>query len=286
MKKTLCILAGLLLMVGNSAFAADKAKKCDAKKCDRVVLAFSQGFQGPEKWEKHCFPIDKNGYITIFDGTSLNGFRGYGKNHVPSRWILEDGCLKFLGKKNPASEGKEGGDIIFAHKFKNFEMELEWKISQGGNSGIFYLATENAKADGSKLEPIYVSCPECQVLDNENHPDAKLGKDGNRQASSLYDMIPAKPQNAKPYGQWNKIKIRVDNGKITHYQNGVQVLQYEMWTPEWIALLQSGKFSEAKWPAAFRLLSNCGGDEHAGFIGFQDHGDDVWYRNIRVKVLD
>lgn len=227
---------------------------------------------------------DKDGYYVLFDGKSLDGWRGYQKDYIPSKWNLKDGCLHFNGR----GEG-EGGDIIFAHQFKNFVFELEWKISEGGNSGIFYLAQESASVgqDGKlHAEPIYISCPECQVLDNERHPDAKLGAVlGIRQSSSLYDMIPAKPQNANPAGQWNKVKIVVKNGKVTHYQNGVKVLSYKMWGEEWINLLQSSKFAENKWPIAFELLKNCGGDGHKGYFGFQDHGDEVWYRNIRVKAL-
>ena len=234
-------------------------------------------------------PIDADGYITIFDGTSLDGWRGYGKDQVPSRWTIEDGCLKFNGTGTGEGQTGEGGDLIFAHKFKNFEMELEWKISKGGNSGIFYLAQEvtSQDKDGNEvLEPIYISAPEFQVLDNANHPDAKLGKDNNRQAASLYDMIPAVPQNAKPFGEWNKAKIMVYKGTVVHGQNDENVLEYHLWTKQWTDMLQASKFSEEKWPLAFELLNNCGGDNHEGFIGVQDHGDDVWFRNIRVKVLD
>ncbi len=219
--------------------------------------------------------------IVLFDGTSLDGWRGYNKDHVPSRWKIEDGCLKFSGSGGGEAQTGEGGDIIFAaQKFKNFELELEWKISKGGNSGIFYLAQE------IPAKPIYISAPECQVLDNENHPDAKLGRDGNRQSSSLYDMIPAKPQNSKPAGEWNKVKILVYKGTVVHYQNDEPVVEYHLWTPQWTEMLQASKFAEAKWPDAFALLNNCGGENHEGYIGFQDHGDDVWFRNIKVKVLE
>lgn len=148
----------------------------------------------------------------IFDGTSTNGWRGYGKDALPARWSIEDGCLKFTGTGSGEGQTGEGGDVIFAHKFQNFQLELEWKVSKGGNSGIFYLAQEvtTKKEDGTeRYEPIYISSPEYQVLDNANHPDAQLGVDGNRQSASLYDMIPAKPQNQNPYGEWNKAKIMV-----------------------------------------------------------------------------
>ncbi len=235
------------------------------------------------------FPVDAEGYTVIFDGTSLNGWRGYGKDNVPARWTIEDGCLKFTGTGAGESQSGDGGDIIFTKKFKNFELKFDWKISKGGNSGVFYLAREvtTKKDDGSvQYEPIYISAPEYQILDNENHPDAKLGKDGNRKSASLYDMIPANPQNQNPYEQWNTGSIMVYQGTVVHAQNDVNVLEYHLWTPKWTEMLQASKFSQEAWPLAFELLNNLGGDAHEGYIGFQDHGNDVWYRNIRIKILD
>ena len=235
------------------------------------------------------FPVDEDGYVVLFDGTSTKGWRGYGKTELPGRWTLEDGCLKFNGTGTGEGQTGEGGDVIFAHQFKNFTLEMEWKISKGGNSGIFYLAKEVTTKDENgkdRYEPIYISAPEYQVLDNANHPDALLGVDGNRQSASLYDMIPAKPQNQNPYGEWNKVKILVYKGTVVHFQNDVKVLEYHLWTPQWTDMLQNSKFSEKAWPLAYELLNNCGGEEHEGYIGLQDHGDDVWYRNIRIKLMD
>lgn len=226
------------------------------------------------------FPKDKDGVITLFDGKTFNGWRGYNRKDVPAAWIIEDGAIKIKGSGAGEAGAKDGGDIIFAHKFKNFELEMEWKVAKGSNSGILYLAQE---VEG---QPIYISAPECQVLDNANHPDAKLGKNGNRQSSSLYDMIPAKPQNSKPFGEWNKVKIMCWKGTVVHYQNDEQVVEYHLWTQQWKEMLDKSKFSKEKWPLAYELLLNCGGDNREGFIGLQDHGDDVWFRNIKVKILD
>lgn len=232
------------------------------------------------------FPMDEEGFYVIFNGNEkMQGWRGYGKDNIPSRWTVEDGCIRFAGSGGGEAQTGEGGDLMFAHKFKNFILEMEWKVSKGGNSGIFYLAQEIKNANGH-YEPMYLSAPECQVLDNVNHPDAMLGKDGNRQSSSLYDMIPAKPQNSNPAEEWNKVRIMVYKGTVVHTQNDENVVEYHLWTPQWTDMLQASKFSAERWPLGFELLNNCGGENHEGYIGVQDHGDDVWYRNIRVKVLE
>lgn len=230
--------------------------------------------------QKKSKKADKDGRTVIFDGKTFNGWRGYNRTDVPGKWVIDDGAIKFNGTGTGEAQSKDGGDLIFDKKYKNFELELEWKVAKGGNSGIFYLAQE---VPG---QPIYISAPEYQVLDNENHPDAKLGENGNRKSASLYDMLPAVPQNQKPYGEWNKTKIMVYKGTVVHYQNGKAVVEYHLWTPKWKELLDNSKFSKEKWPQAYDLLLNCGGDNHEGYIGLQDHGDDVWFRNITIKELE
>ena len=274
-----------------SALAVVAATACGSKNASQECEATDSVPAGPqnEQIDLTSFPVDEEGYYTIFNGKDFTGWRGYGKDTVPSRWTIEDGAIKFNGSGTGEGQTLQGGDIIFGKQLGNFELELEWKVDKGSNSGIFYLAqeVETTKEDGSKqLEPIYISAPEYQVLDNANHPDAKLGVDGNRMSASLYDMIPAKPQNQKPYGEWNKAKILVYKGTVVHSQNGENVVEYHLWTPQWTELLQNSKFSQEKWPLAFELLNNCGGENHEGYIGFQDHGDNVWFRNIRVKPLD
>lgn len=283
MKKLVYLVSGLLMV----SFLASCGGGKTAEPKD-VALSYSKTAGGTET-DSLKLPIDKDGYITIFDGTTFNGWRGYGKDQVPGKWTIEDGAIRFNGSGGGEAQDGDGGDLIFAHKFKNFELELEWKVAKGANSGIFYLAQEvwSDNEDGTKrLEPIYISAPEYQVLDNENHPDAKLGVDGNRMSGSLYDMIPAKPQNSKPFGEWNKAKIMVFKGTVIHGQNDQNVVEYHLWTQKWTDMLQASKFSETAWPKAFELLNNCGGPNREGFIGLQDHGDDVWFRSIKVKVMD
>ena len=216
----------------------------------------------------------------IFDGKTFEGWRGYLTDHVPGAWTIEDGCIKINGSGRGEAGAVDGGDIIFAaKKFKNFEFTFEWKVSEGANSGVFFLAQEVPGIS------IYQTCPEYQILDNERHPDAKLGRDGNRQSASLYDIIPAKPQNAKPAGEWNTAKIMVYEGTVVHYQNGEPVVEYHLWTPKWEELINNSKFSEANMPESYQYILNVGGENHEGYIGLQDHGDTVWYRNLKVKEL-
>ena len=299
MKKSIIILAGvsMALAMVSCNNGQKKAAPAEIKWLSEETTEVEVNNEGAPSYiavnkpevDLASLPTDAEGYYILFDGSSLNGWRGYGRDTVTARWTIEDDCLKFTGSNTGEGQTGEGGDIIFAHKFKDFILELEWKISEGGNSGIFYLAQEiktKAEDGQERYEPIYISSPEYQVLDNANHPDSFLGVDGNRKSASLYDMIPANPQNQKPFGEWNKCKIMVYQGTVVHYQNDENVLEYHLWTPQWTDMLQKSKFSQEKWPLAFELLNNCGGEIHSGYFGFQDHGNDVWYRNIRVKVLD
>ncbi|MCX6239459.1 MAG: DUF1080 domain-containing protein [Bacteroidia bacterium] len=213
------------------------------------------------------------GWQLLFDGTTSEGWRGYNKTNFPAAWVVEDGTLRCRGEASRGEAGKaDGGDLIYSKRlFSDFDLRLEWKISEAGNSGIFYLAKEVAGW------PIYKSGLEMQILDNEKHPDSFRGKDGNRKAGSLYDLIPAKPQNARPVGEWNSIEIVCYHGKVVHRQNGAVVLEYELWTPEWNSLVSSSKF-----PGMNPDWANIAKE---GVIGLQDHGNDVWFRNIKIRVL-
>jgi len=212
------------------------------------------------------------GWLLMFDGKTNEGWRGYNKPGFPAGWIIENGTLKCQDSGRGEAGATNGGDIIFAkQKFSNFHLKLEWKISEGGNSGVFYLGRE---VEGWE---IYRTAPEFQLLDNDRHPDALLGKDGNRKASSLYDLIAAKPQNTKPAGEWNSIEIICYQGTVVHKQNGETVLEYHLWTPEWNALVKNSKFPE--------LNPDWANVAKEGVIGLQDHGNAVWFRNIKIRSL-
>jgi len=209
------------------------------------------------------------GWILLFDGESTEHFRGYNSDAFPEKgWVVEDGTLHVLGSGRGEAGG--GGDIIINKKYKNFELSLEWKVSEGGNSGIFYLAQE--KPD----QPIWKSAPEMQILDNAKHPDAKLGIEGNSAAGALYDLIPGKFEAVKPAGEWNHVKVLVYKGTVVHWVNGENVLEYHLWTDDWNKMVLNSKFKEYE-----DFLNTA----EEGFIGLQDHGDDVWFRNIKIKEL-
>ena len=211
------------------------------------------------------------GWVLLFDGQSTDQWRGYCKDEFPAGWKVVDGAIQCEG--SGMGEAGNGGDIITKKQYANFELSLEWKVSEGGNSGIFYLARERWC---DEWQDIWKSAPEMQILDNVKHPDARLGKDGNRQAGSLYDLIPAKPQNAKPAGEWNQVNILVYNGTVVHTMNGENVVEYHLWTDDWRGMVAESKFKDY---ADFIDVAK------EGHIGLQDHGDDVWFRNIKIREL-
>ena len=235
-----------------------------------LMIAFSvNSFSQDKKNNVLTKKEKKEGWVLMFDGKTTDGWRGYNLTAFPEKgWVIEEGTLKVIGSSKGEAGG--GGDLLYDKKFRNFELSLEWKVSEGGNSGIFYLAQEIPG------EPVWKSAPEMQILDNEKHPDAKLGVDGNRAAGSLYDLIPGDLQAVKPAGEWNKVKILVYKGTVVHYVNGKQVLEYHLWTEDWKKMVLNSKFKD------YDAFLNTAEE---GYIVLQDHGDDVWFRNIKIKGL-
>jgi hypothetical protein len=188
---------------------------------------------------------------------------------MPKNWVIENGTMKVFTAEGNTPGQPSNGDIVFGDKkFKNFELSVDWKASKMANSGIFYDVREIPG------QPIYYAAPEVQILDNV---DATDNKEASHLAGSLYDMIAADPKTVHPAGEWNTMVITVKNGKVTHVQNGVKVVEYELWTPAWDALVASSKFKS--FPGFTEGISK------EGYIGLQDHGYPVWFRNIKIHEL-
>ncbi len=220
-----------------------------------------------EKGKTSAEVTDK-GWVSLFDGQTTTGWRGYNSTAFPrAYWDIVDSSLHCFGVGKGTMTGT---DLITEKKFENYELSLEWKISEGGNSGIFIFVQEVPDTT------IYMSSPEIQVLDNQRHPDATAGVNGNHQSGSLYDMIPAVPQNAKPAGEWNQVGILVNNGQVVVKQNGVNVVSFDVNSAEWKQMCADSKFKDWK-----RFVNPA----RIGNIGLQDHGFEVWYRNIRIREL-
>lgn len=218
---------------------------------------------------------EKEGWQLLFDGKTMDKFKGYCKDNIPSAWsVMEDGTIHLAASGQHGAGSANGGDIVSIESFSNFELSLEWKILKGGNSGIFYLAKEVCGHDSVAAEPIWHFAPEMQVIDNVAYNgtlrDSQL-------AGTLCDMIAAKPQNAKPAGEWNQVKIIVLKGAVEHWMNGEKVLEYHLWTDDWKYMVAKSKFAE--YPDFVNVA-------HQGHIGLQDHGDDVWFRNIKIRRLN
>lgn len=195
-------------------------------------------------------------WMALFDGHTTTGWRGYRMDSLPTGWQVVDGTLTRVGP---------GGDIITTATFKNFELSLEWKIAPGGNSGIFYRASEDTDA-------IYWNAPEMQVLDDSGHAD---GHSRLTAAGSDYGLYPSPAGVVKRAGEWNAVRIVVIGNHVEHWLNGVKVVDYELGSADWTARVQASKFAPH-----LRYGKNA-----AGHIGLQDHGDWVAYRNIKIRVL-
>lgn len=209
------------------------------------------------------------GWKLLFDGKTTTGWRNFNKQTIGSDWKVEGGALML--NATPRDDGtwqtNDGGDIITDKSYKNYELNLEWKIGNCGNSGIIYNVIES-----DDYEFVWQTGPEMQVLDNTCHPDANFK---THRAGDLYDMIECKYPTVKPAGEWNKVRLIIDNGNVEHWLNGHKVVAFEMWTDEWDAMVKNSKFHEMK---GF-------GTGREGHISLQDHGDKVWYRNIKIKEL-
>lgn len=210
-------------------------------------------------------------WISLFDGSTTTGWHTYGKNTIGKAWKAENGVLHLDASSKKDWQTEEGGDIVTNESFDNFHFSVEWKIAPKGNSGIMFYVNEDPK-----YQYPWNTGPEMQVLDNgtpttPGHPDAKLY---THRAGDLYDLLAAK-EVAKPAGEWNLSEIVADHGKLDFYMNDEHVLSTNMWDDNWRQMIANSKFKEMPGFGTFQ----------SGKIALQDHGADVWFRNIRIKKL-
>ncbi|HXL00086.1 MAG TPA: DUF1080 domain-containing protein [Dysgonamonadaceae bacterium] len=207
---------------------------------------------------------EAEGWELLFDGKTLNGWRDYNGDSLTAPWTVEDGTIRALGGGSDAS-----GYIVTDEIYENFELVWDWKIAEGGNSGVLYHVVEHPKFDVP-----YITGPEYQLIDEENFPEPLEEWQKTAADYAMYVPDPSK-KKLKPAGEWNTSKIVFDNGHVEYWLNGEKVLEFEAWTDEWFERKNSGKWKDAP---EYGLA-------HKGVICLQDHGSAAWFRNLKIKEL-
>lgn len=211
-----------------------------------VALALSCTSPSSDDWE------------SLFNGRDLTGWRGFGREDAPGGWRAADGALY----REP---GGEGGDLLTEREFENFELSLEWKLPEGGNSGIMFRVTEDA-------DQPWQTATEMQVLDNAGHPD---GQNPLTSAGSNYALYAPSSDVTKPVGEWNAVRILAEGQHVTFWMNDVQIVEFEIGSDDWKQRVAESKFAEMPLYGA----------SARGHIDLQDHGNPVWFRNIKIREL-
>jgi len=204
----------------------------------------------------------QKGFKPLFDGKTTKGWHSYGKTSAGAGWKVENGILHFDPE---AAKNGQGGDLVTDAEFENFHLKLDWKVAPNANSGIIFYINEDPKYPNT-----YSTGLEMQVLDNDGHHDGKITK---HRSGDLYDLIQSKSEPVKKVGEWNTAEIISKKGKLTLILNGVVVVETVLWDDNFKKLIAGSKFAD--WPGF--------GTFKKGKIGLQDHGDNVWYRNIVIK---
>lgn len=212
----------------------------------------------------------KKEWVSLFDGKTTNGWHTYGKDAVGEAWKVIDGTLMLDPTNKQGWQIKGGGDIVSNESFGDFHLQLEWKISNKGNSGVIFFVQDDPK----KYNYIWYTGPEMQVLDNDGHSDGKIIK---HRAGNLYDLVAGVEGAVKPVGEWNLVDIINEKGTLTLKLNGITTVTTTLGDEAWKNLIKNSKFSKGESPDFGKVFT--------GHIGLQDHGDQVWYRNIRIQRL-
>jgi hypothetical protein len=207
----------------------------------------------------------KKGWKLLFDGSTLTGWKTYNRTDMATSWGVRDGAIFLDAKKGRSDVAK--GDLVTLEDYDDFEFTAEWKITECGNSGVMYRIVEDPK-----YKQPYLTGPEMQVLDNKCHPDAKII---THRSGDFYDVMASKTENVKPAGEWNSIRIIMKGYKLEQWQNGVRQIKLTLGSDEINAIVAKSKWKNQKdWGKAL-----------IGKIGLQDHGDAVWFRNIKIRSL-
>lgn len=209
---------------------------------------------------------------SLFDGKTLDGWHRFNRNGVPSIWKVKDGRLTFDPADSP--KGDYIHDIVTDKSYENFELSIEWNISEGGNSGVFWAVQE-----GESYNKPYSTGPEIQVLDNEHHPDA-MANPKFHQAGALYDLVQPTMDVCKPAGEWNHVLLTINHNKNqgSVRLNGTKIIEFPLSGPKWNTLVSNSKFND---DCDFKYF----GKFTSGKIGLQDHGDKVSFKNIKIRKL-
>jgi hypothetical protein len=242
-----------------AAFVLLAASACNTNPASRTTEEASPQQQSTET---------ENEWISLFDGESLDGWHTYGKETAGSAWKAEDGVLYLDASRKEDWQTEGGGDILTEQEFEDFHLQLEWKISKNGNSGIMFYVKE----DPERYEYPWHTGPEMQILDTEGHPDGKIYK---HRVGDLYDLIAAEENAAKPVGEWNEVEVISKDAQLDFYLNDVHIVSTSLWDENWQQLIEESKFKDMPDFGAMKR----------GKIALQDHGDPVWFRNIRIKRL-
>jgi len=209
----------------------------------------------------------KGKWIKLFDGKSKKGWHVFKNQTDGSNWKVVDGTLMFDPEEKKDGKRVGGGDLITDETYENFHFSVEWKVAPKANSGIIFLIQDDAK-----YEHTWHTGPEMQVLDNDGHSDGKIK---THRAGNLYDMIAGPDDPVKPAGEWNRAEVILDKGRLELRMNGQTVVTTTMWDDAWKKMVAGSKFKTKPDFTAF----------HSGHIGLQDHGDKVWFRDIKIKKL-